>query len=227
MPRVPQFVFSPLLVPQVTVFVNAGHVEMVKAMLKGITPECLAIRSWIHRPEISAFTLHRYGTDAFLPEKRTLLWHLVPPYFYSENVRHSHFWGKTRDNRGEICCAYFAHILQFSGKTCQNNRLRLNIFGPPKVWTPPKTKNFRKKIKKVPWGYLKWSEFLSDQNIIIFCCKSPWVRYGVADPTPFVGLRIFCAYLCIFCAYFGLAPSAYFPPPRGIWTHSDPLRNVR
>ncbi len=40
------------------------------------------------------------------------------------------------------------------------------------------------------------------------------MRYGVADPTPFSGLRIFCAYFCAYFAYFshifGLAPSEYF-----------------
>ncbi len=34
------------------------------------------------------------------------------------------------------------------------------------------------------------------------------MRYGVPDRTPFLGLRIFCA-------YFGLPPSAYSPPDIG------------
>jgi hypothetical protein len=37
-------------------------------------------------------------------------------------------------------------------------------------------------------------------------------KIWVADPTPFSGLRIFAHIFAHFCAYFGLAPSAYFPP---------------
>ncbi len=38
------------------------------------------------------------------------------------------------------------------------------------------------------------------------------MRYGVPDPTPFLGLRIFCA-------YFGLPSSTYFPPDVGDILH--------
>ncbi len=47
------------------------------------------------------------------------------------------------------------------------------------------------------------------KNIIMFCNKSAWVmRYGVADPNPFLGWRIFCAY---FAHILALLP-AHIPP---------------
>ncbi len=66
------------------------------------------------------------------------------------------FLSKISSYRGEICPAhiseYFVHILRifcnFSGKTHQNIRLRMNIFGPLKILDPSKDQNFSKKNLK-------------------------------------------------------------------------------
>ena len=104
-------------------------------------------------------------------------------------------------------CAYlriFAHILRifcnFSGKTHQNNSLRMNIFGPPKIFGPLKRPNFFRKIKKLPWGYLKWSALLSDQKYHhILKQKSMGDEIW---PTPILRFAHILRIFAHICAYF-------------------------
>ncbi len=56
----------------------------------------------------------------------------------------------------------------------------MNILGCSKIWTPQKTKFFlKKKIKKMPWGYLNDQHFFLFKKVIMFYNKSA-LRYEVA-----------------------------------------------
>ncbi len=164
----------------------------------------------------------------------TLFVYIILP---EDKKRHLFIFGPQQGG-GEICaahiCAYFAHISDFFriAHICAYLRIfcayftifrgrpiKIIVFGwifldLQKFLDPSKDKFFFEKIKMVPWGYLKWSELYFWSKISSYFVKKKKKCLGdeIWGTRPDPIFRV-AHILRIFCAYFGLPPSAYSPPP--------------